>query len=117
MPRSFTPDFSRVATLLPAATRTTQENGASFPIHGGVMGIVVYVATTAVGGTSPTLIVQIQDSPDGVTWAAVASTSSITAAGNTRLSMLAPLGNFIRAIYVVGGTTPSFTGSVLAVIE
>ena len=89
-------------------------------------GLFVWVNVTAVSGTTPTLTVRVQWSPDGgTTWldldttnAQTASITGVTAAvlriypgiataANAALN--APLPRTWRLAWTVGGTTPSFT--------
>jgi hypothetical protein len=85
---------------------------------GQATAVLLMVHCTAASGTSPTLNVSLQDSADGVSWAAVANsgTTQLTAAGNAVAAAVAPR-NFVRVTATVAGTTPSFTfsASVLAV--
>lgn len=72
---------------------------------------VLYVDVTAVSGTSPTLDVKVQSSPDDSIWADVAS-GSITqfTAAATRLVAVSNIGRYVRAYYTIGGSaTPTVT--------
>lgn len=112
------PEVSKTVTLANAVTKTASEfAGAGIPLHGSTPGVVVYVIVTAVSGTSPTLQVGIQDSPDGVSWATAVTSAVISAPGTYRIVLSAPLGNHIRHVLTIGGTIPSFTFSIVAVVE
>jgi hypothetical protein len=66
---------------------------------------------TAASGTTPTLDVAIQTSKDNSTWRAVAAFAQKTTTG-TELKSFTGLDRFVRAVFTIGGTTPSFTASV-----
>ena len=78
--------------------------------------ILAYLNVTAASGTSPTLTVAFQDSPDGINWYPIPSGafSAVTAAGLSRLVVPAgtAVGSYLRAVLTAGGTTPSFTTSL-----
>lgn len=69
------------------------------------------LAVTAASGTNPTLDVEIQTSPDGSTWTAVASFTQKTTTGSQH-KLFAPLDRYVRAACTIGGTLPSFTFSL-----
>lgn len=105
------------------AVRTVTAIGGTFGIdqqgHAGMLGIVV--AATAVSGTSPTLDVVLQWSPDaGTTWVTdpefTAAAPQLTAPGGICVAVPVKSTSY-RVNLVIGGTTPSFTMSqVLATI-
>lgn len=66
------------------------------------------LVVSAASGTSPTLDIAVQTSPDGTTWTTVASFAQQTAAATVH-KLFAPLDRFVRCNNVVGGTSPSFT--------
>lgn len=72
----------------------------------------VFIAVSAVSGTSPSMTVTYQGSHDGTTWYNGAATSAITAAGNTLLSIASVFGKYGRLSYAITGTTPSLTTSI-----
>lgn len=103
--------------LLASAARTTSGQSDQFNVGGIASGMVVEVNVTAVGGATPTLDVDLEDSFDGVTWNKVAdiNAANITATGVTvkRLNLRdTPTTNRLRVNYTIGGTTPSFTFTV-----
>lgn len=75
----------------------------------------VYVAVTAVTGTSPSMTVTYQCSHDGVTYFDHTSGAAITAATNQVIKIPTNLGKHGRLSYALSGTSPSFTFS--AVVE
>lgn len=83
--------------------------------------IAVYLDITAASGTTPTLDVKIQCSPDNTTWFDPASTAanrdSLAFAQKTTTGQDVKLipnvaCRYIREYHTVGGTSPSFTYSV-----
>ena len=77
-------------------------------------GFQVNVNVTAATGTSPTLDFRVEESFDGGTnWVTMYEMQRITAIGNYNTPILRASGRHIRYVQTVGGTTPSFTRSVL----
>jgi hypothetical protein len=75
-----------------------------------IQGIEVQVNVTATGGVTPTVVFNLQDSPDGVNWATVSSSAAVTGTGVTRIASQQPLARFVRvSASQLGGTTPTFT--------
>lgn len=74
--------------------------------------LVAYLNVTAVGGT-PSLAMKLQDSPDGVEWYDVpnGAFAAATAVGKQRL-VVSNIGDFVRAVATVSGTTPTVSGTV-----
>ena len=71
------------------------------------------LTVTAKSGTSPTLLVSIETSPDGTTgWRSVGTFTLVTSETYERLSF-APLERYARVRWTLGGTaTPKFTFSL-----
>lgn len=83
--------------------------------------VLLCVHCTAITGTTPTLDVSLEQSPDGVgTWTAItgSAVTQVTAAGN-RVAFATISQPFVRVTSTVGGTTPSatFRATVLVVPE
>lgn len=92
----------------------------------------ILVNVTAVSGTSPTLVPTIEISPDNSAWfhravvidhetegvltrtTAPTVEGKIQTAGKYELLLDAHLAKYIRANFVVGGTSPSFTLKAIA---
>ncbi len=72
---------------------------------------------TAAAGSSPTLNVVLEDTLDGTNWNPVATFTQRVAAGREVLNVTTPFTDRLRARWTVGGTTPSFTFSVLVYAE
>jgi hypothetical protein len=100
-----------VADVASAALTTTTTTAAFTPAFGSSYSVNVPV--TAVTGTNPTLDVVIEESDDtGTNWAPVYAFPRITATGIYRSPLLPNLGNRVRYVQTVTGTTPSFTRAV-----
>ncbi|MEW6210780.1 MAG: hypothetical protein AB1631_20615 [Acidobacteriota bacterium] len=125
-PARATVDSASVSVFAPAvdknfqvaftsAARTASANSSAFDVIGHET-LVCYLSVTANGGTSPTLDVKFQDSPDGgTTWFDVAGTSFTQVTGSTSsqvVSATRKFANKIRCVATIGGTSPTFTFSV-----
>lgn len=67
---------------------------------------------TAATGTTPSITVNVQTSPDKTTWTTVASFTAATATG-TQEKVFGPLDRYVRAQWAnPTGTTPSFTFAI-----
>lgn len=128
--------------LVPSAAKTVTGAGDSFT-RGGLGRFLCQLNVTAITGTTPTLDLKIQTSVDGTNWQDVAAFAQVTAATGIRFLRIVaggaipnvveeaqkdgtlaaatvesgPLGKFIRAKWVIGGTTPSFTMQLDAFAE
>ena len=92
-----------------AAVTTATGQTSSFEVSAAVEG-TVYITTASVTGTTPSLTVTYQTSPDdGTTWFDIQSSSAITTASNNVIKMTANVGERARLSYAISGTTPSFT--------
>lgn len=100
-----------VADVTSTAITTTANSSTITPASGCSYSVVFSVS--AVSGTNPTLDVDIQESDDtGTNWFTVYSFPRIIATGQYRSPKLALLGNRIRYVQTLGGTSPSFTRSI-----
>lgn len=105
---------TRVA-LAPTAARTATGQGSAVDVR-QLVGLGQFMLDCAAGtGTTPNLVVSIQDSPDGTTgWADVISFTAVTTVASAQdrgLDVRSTRG-FVRARWVITGTTPSFTFSL-----
>lgn len=108
-----------------SAAETASSTHLSFDA-GQAGSVVLQIGVTAVSGTSPTLLVNLQGSFDGTTWVTVGAVGATTwsygdDAAPTAISATGtyyavfPAFQFLRTTSTVGGTTPSFTYSVNAI--
>ena len=89
------------------STVTADANGTAHEVgRGGTFDVVVSVRGT-VSGTSPTLDVDVETSPDNSTWTTQQAFPQITAAGEYRLHVRSD-DLYMRCPVTVGGTSPSF---------
>lgn len=105
IPLLVTDQASAALTTTTTSATITPTNGSSYEYD--------YIVT-AVSGTTPTLDVQIQESPDsGTNWFAVYDFPRITTTGAYKSPPMPLTGNRVRYVQTVAGTTPSFTRSVV----
>jgi hypothetical protein len=108
---AFTPINTLAADITSAALTSTATSSTITPTASGSAAFNVIV--TAVSGTNPTLDVVVQESDDsGTNWFDTYHFPRITATGQYRSPFIPMIGNRVRYVRTVGGTTPSFTNSV-----
>ena len=103
--------------LVPMADITASADGTGIDVTDYVGSIAVVLSAKNVAGTSPTLIVKLQDSADNSTFADITGAvfTTVTAAG-TKASTLQKINvnidgaaKYIRAVQTIGGTdAPEF---------
>lgn len=105
-------------TLVASAARTATGSSAAIPVGAGAASLEVELEITAVSGTSPTMVLGVSWSVDGTNFGtndgAADVFASVTAVGNVvkSIPVRAP---YMQLTWTLGGTTPSFTFSVLDV--
>jgi hypothetical protein len=106
-------------TIAPAAARAVSGVGTAVAGNGPASTMRVQLNVTAASGTTPTLDVVLEDSVDGSNFNAITggTFTQFTATGRQAIDITAPFTDNIRARWTVGGTTPSFTFSVVAYQE
>jgi len=99
-------------TISPSSAKTASGNTADIDVGRFVKGEVC-VDVTAVSGTTPTLDIYIEgkDQLSGK-YKTLWSQTGITGVGTFWLTITDLIFKYIRARWVIGGTTPSFTFSV-----
>lgn len=102
----------RTSFGLASATQTASGAGTPFTVD-SVLSIIGTLAVTAASGTSPTLDLRLESSVDGTNYYTVAAFSQKTGI-STDARIFGPVGTTARWAWTVGGTTPSFTFSVVA---
>jgi hypothetical protein len=104
-------------TLVPSAARTA--SGDSGVLTGwGVPAVArVQLDVTAAAGLSPTLDVVIEDTLDGTSWNAVGTFTQSAAVVRQVINLSTPFTDRLRVRWIVTGSTPSFTFSVVAYSE
>lgn len=99
-------------TALASAARTVTGAADIGALPDSYVELNVYVASTVVTGTSPSMTVTYQCSHNGTDWFDHTSGAAITSAANQVIKIPANIGKFGRISYAISGTTPSFTFSV-----
>jgi hypothetical protein len=97
-------------TPAPAATATSSGVGAAVDL-GVCTTAVLDLIVSAVSGTSPTLTVSIETSKDSVVWRPLGAFPAVAAAGVTG-QRFPGADRYVRAVWAIGGTAPSFTFAV-----
>ncbi len=106
-------DRPLTATPAPSAARTTSGNSAPLTGYGPADTLIAELNVTAASGTGPTLDVVIEDTIDGTNWYPIGTFAQRTAAGREVLRLTQPFTDQLRVRWTIGGTTPSFTFSVI----
>lgn len=109
--------------LLTMASRSASANGTGVNVTDYVGSIAVSLSAKNVSGTSPTLDVKIQDSPDNITYTDVSGAvfTQVTDAGTLAATLekisvrIDSAAKFIRVVATAGGTTPVFLCSCHAI--
>jgi len=99
--------------FVPSAARTTSGNSGALRLDPSADNVNVAVFVTAVGGT-PNLVLSVEWSNDGITFAAADVADAMTAITTAvnRVKSFPIKGLFVRLVWTITGTTPSFTFSV-----
>jgi hypothetical protein len=101
---------SLVLDLGLVAAQTASGNGASQDM--GAKGSArLTLDVTAASGTTPTLDVTLQTSEDALTWRTLGTFAQKTIVSAERKSF-GGADRYVRALWVIAGTTPSFTFTV-----
>lgn len=102
-----------IVLTLTAASATT--NSGAIAAQGGAAYVFLGVHITAITGTTPTLVVKLQESSDNSSWSDVtgATTATLNAVGSVVI-FGAPQKGYVRAVATIGGTTPAVTATVAA---
>jgi hypothetical protein len=113
--------LSSEVTVLASVARTVSGDTSATPVDvGKYKEAVAFLDVTASSGTSPTLDVKLQtQDPVSLKWFDVAELTFAQKTGvasemKTKANLL---GNKLRCVYTLGGTTPSFTFSVGLVLK
>lgn len=105
------------ATVVSSAARTTSGDSGTLTGYGGASTLRVQLDVTAASGVSPTLDVLVEDTLDGTNWNKIGSFGKKEAAGREVIDVTTPFTERLRVRWTIGGTTPSFTFSVVAVSQ
>ena len=118
MPRTDQVSRGYTETLVASGAKTASGQTSALTGYGVVNTMRLQLAATAVSGTTPTLTVVVEDTLDGGTnWNQVGTFTQVTATGAQVINISQPFSDTIRVRWTIGGTTPSFTFSVIAYQE
>lgn len=101
------------AVSVASAARTATGNSGAIEVGNRLALRGALLTVTAASGTTPTLDLTVETSHDGSTgWAAVGTAYTQATGATTQRKSFSPLDRFIRFVWTIGGTTPSFTFSI-----
>jgi hypothetical protein len=103
--------------VIASAARTTSGDTGAITGYSDSSTLRVQLEVTAAAGTTPTLDVVIEDTLDGTSWNVIGAFAQRTGPGREVVNVTTPFTNRIRVRWTLGGTTPSFTFSVIVVSQ
>ncbi len=106
-------DRYSVTTVAASEARTASGASSALAGLGPAESLRVQLNVTAAAGTSPTLDVVIEDTLDGTNYNTIGTFSQKTGPAREVMTITTPFSDRVRARWTMGGTTPSFTFSVL----
>jgi hypothetical protein len=100
-------------TILASAARTSSGNSGEVDVSNYIEALV-FLKSGAGTGTSPTLDVKLQVSPNGSDWYDLpnGAFTQVTTSASSQVKQISNLGRRLRVAYTIGGTSPSFTFEV-----
>jgi len=107
---------STTVTLHTSGAETTTGNGTNFTV-GQFQEAIVMLSCTAASGTTPTLNAKLQTF-DGSVWYDIPDSAftQLTGTGSQAIKVNT-FGSIMRVVWTLGGTTPSFTFSVIGIFK
>jgi hypothetical protein len=104
-------------TVLTLSAASANVSSGSIAAQGQAAYVLGMVQITAITGTSPTLVVKLQESSDNSTWSDIvgATTVSLTAAGSA-VFFGKPAKGYVQVVATIGGTTPAVTANIAAIV-
>lgn len=108
---------AEVKTILSSAARTSTSYSSMFDL-GSFDEMICIVNVTAASGTTPTLDITLQYSPDNVNWFddPVEHFSQFYGVNN-QVAKITNFGKYVRWKYTVGGDDPSFTFTIEVILK
>lgn len=106
-----TPIAGLSSSFQPSAVKTASGEGSALDLE-KTKELVVTLDVTAASGTAPTLDVKLQHSPDGVKWSDLGTAFGQKTGASREVKAFTQYHRYVKAVYTIGGTTPSFTFSV-----
>lgn len=103
--------------VVASAARTTTGNSGIITGYGPTKQLRAQLNVSAASGTTPNLVVLIEDTLDGTNWNTVGTYAAKTAAGREVINVTVPFADRLRVSWTITGTTPSFTFNVIVASE
>lgn len=100
-------------TLAESAARTASGDTGTLSGFSDLGKLRAQLEVTAAAGTSPTLDVVLEDSLDGTSWNTIGTFAQLTTTGREVIDITGLFADRLRVRWTIGGTSPSFTFSVL----
>lgn len=100
-----------VYNTLPSAARTVTGSVDMGAVPAEFTEVAIYIDNTAVSGTTPSMTVTYQTSPDGVTFFDHTAGAALSTVAKQVIRVTNTIGRYGRISFAVSGTTPSFTFS------
>ena len=102
-----------LVTLLASGARTTTAAGTTVIGFAAAKQLILQLNVTAASGTLPSLSVAVQDTVDGTNYNTIATFATASAVTREVIRLTTPFADSLRVVYVIEGTTPSFTFNVI----
>ncbi len=99
--------------LFPSGARTVTGEGSVIDLE-KTKELLVTLDVTAASGTTPVLDVKLQHSPDGSKWSDLSTVFAQKTTVSREVKVFTQFHRFIKVVYTIGGTSPSFTFSMEA---
>lgn len=106
------PPHNRTTVTKPAGAGTARTVSGSSEVllgHGGARFLRCQLDVTAASGTTPNLVVTIEDTIDGVNFYTIGTFAAKTTTGREVINITTPFADTLRVSWAISGTTPSFT--------
>lgn len=95
--------------VVASSPRTTNGNSGPITGLGPARTLRAQLDVTAASGTTPNLVVLIEDTLDGTNWNTIGTFAAKTGAGREVINVTIPFSDQVRFTWTITGTTPSFT--------
>lgn len=102
-------------TFQASGAKTASYNTSSFDL-GSYHEICMILRATVVTGTSETLDAVVQTSEDNTNWSNHTAFTQLTDVGD-EYKAIGNFGKYVRVAVTIGGTTPSFTHSIVGICK
>lgn len=102
----------RSLVLQASAAQTASGNTGAIECYGKELTVTLDV--TAASGTTPTLDVKLQHAPDDSKWSDLGAAFTQKTAAGREVKTFTQMHGYLRVVWTIGGTGPSFTFSIEA---